>query len=226
MSFILTQMSGFATAPLFNYWYTAATGWSTSASFNDSTATIVLPSVISRGDLIILIDGAWNVAGIPTAITPTGFTNIANDGLGIHRAMLSYKVATGSEAGATVTGMSGDSINRKIAKVFRPNAQAAVTISGINHQITDSAPTNQTIAVGSAVKPLIALMAAYQLSGVTGRSFTIGGSDAKDSELTAGTNIYLIWKIVNSAPSDIVAAMGDNGNANCLQSCYITGDPT
>jgi hypothetical protein len=187
-----------------------------------SGATITFPVGIQAGDLIVLVDYAFNGAAIPSTVTPSGFTIISNvvDALGT-RAILSRKLAAGTESGA-LTCMASTDANQRVMVVFRGNEAAiSLTVGSINGQITDGNPTAQNVTASGGVAPLV-IIGAYNSSGIISpRTFTVGGVGAKDGEVDISTRGYLAWKIYNSSPSDASIDMDDEGSGQTLQSCYI-----
>lgn len=190
---------------------------------SDSTAdTITAPANIQAGDLILLWDAALAAFAIPAAVTPTGFTNIFSAGVldgttGI-RGMLSYKIATGSEGGSSITGMDGNT-DRKIMAVFRGDIPATmVNVGDPDSNATAGDPAAQTITASGQSVPLIVIGVYRSTSTVDPRSF----SPAEDAELavTGQTTTYMKYKIYNSSPADVTINMDDEG-INILGGCYI-----
>jgi hypothetical protein len=111
------------------------------------------PATIQAGDLLVLADkaknGGWD--GVPATAAPSGFTvpsgvNI-NDGAAV-RQIISYKIADGTEASASLAGMSGTASpgDEKVLWVFRGNRPIeTVSAHGVNGQITDGNPALQAI---------------------------------------------------------------------------------
>jgi hypothetical protein len=218
---IATQLAGFG-----------AGGALSSLSFVDSAtstgASVTGPAGILPGDLLVLFDRAV-AAGSgtpPTTVLPSGFTSISNSpgsnaAPNSVRSILSYKIADGSEASASLTGMNGSS-NGKMLAVFRGDAPvSSVSPSTPNAETTDGNPASQNVAASGGVAPLI-VVGAYGCgtAAVDPRTF----SPAKDAEITSsGTGTrYLAYKIYNSSPADVTVDMDDEGDLNSLQSCFIT----
>jgi len=190
------------------------------------TSTIDVPVGVVSGDLIVLLDVPLNSASpAPSLVTPSGFTNSGInfiDSLNVRRMALSFKIASGSEGGTTLTGMNGSTANNKSLLVFRGNIPfVTATVLDVGTQATDGNPTAQTVTSGSGTVPLI-VFGCYRSQGdIDPRTFTQGGSPAKDGEINPNTFGYLAWKIFNQSPSDIVVDMDDEGNQNMLASCYF-----
>jgi hypothetical protein len=192
-------------------------------SSTSTAATITLPADIQAGDLIVLFDGGASEFTAPTAVTPTGFTNRANNTssalggfIGI-RGMISTKLAVGSEGSSSITGMNGDLDNTKAVYVFRGNVPAASLVSStFNGQGTTGNPTSQNVAASGGTAPLVVLGGYFSEGSVDPRTM----SPAKDGEVSPATVLYLAYKIYNSSPSDVSVDMDDEGG-NVLQSGYI-----
>jgi hypothetical protein len=156
----------------------AVTEYNFVSATTSTTSTIAWPADRAAGDLAILVQGAGALNTPPTAVTPTGFTNIANTGASAsaaNRTMVDYKILTGSESG-NITGMNG-STNRKNLFIYRPNsAITTLTISTVNQQTTTGTPTNQTLSMSGLTGPYIGI-AAYMSSGtITARGSTVTAS--------------------------------------------------
>lgn len=191
-------------------------------SFVDSAtsstgATITAPNSIQRGDLLVLLQ-----RGPYPDVAPSGFTNIGSANLSTtYSTSAYYKIATGQENGSIITGISNGS---KALLVFRGSGPLTVTPADYEGQITSANPTAQTINASGQSTPLVAL-AMYDVAiGTTDpRTFTVGGSDASDAEITSDSQqFYVKYKIYNSSPADITVDMDDEGTGNSLQSFYIT----
>ena len=198
-----------------------------SATDNDGAA-FTLPVGIVAGDLIIVWDYAAGIT-LPADATPSGFTQVltVTDGTNV-RAKLSFKIAVGTESGASVNGLNGDVREGKLTYVFRGNAPIAVaTPADTATELTGGNPAAQTVNASGAAVPLVVVGCYTTATGgtVDPRTFTVGGSAAKDGEITVnpagGGNMYLAFKIYNSSPADVVVDMDDEGAGNVLASCYI-----
>jgi hypothetical protein len=190
-----------------------------------STApTITGPAGILAGDLLVLVDIAAT-AGIPTAVVPSGFNTIANTTDGIAtRQILSYKVADGSEASASLTGMAVGSGTAKVLVVFRGNVPIATAVAqDAAGEVTTGNPSAQVANASSGVAPLV-VVAGYGSSGtIDPRSF----SPSKDGEVEnqgGAIKAVLAWKVYNASPADVTIDMDDESGTsvgNGLQSCYL-----
>lgn len=196
----------------------------TTISFVGSTtstaATITGSASVVAGDLLILWDVAINSSGTPTSAIPTDFNTIVDfDGGGLTKAIASYKIADGSEASASLTGMDGTSSDRKILGVWRGDVDfTSVTVRSLNSQMTTGNPTGQSCTAASGTPPLLLIGAYYSSGAITTRSITPGAFTA---EISNGTGFYLNYLIYDSAPASQTIDMADFGN-NALTSFYLT----
>jgi hypothetical protein len=194
-------------------------GLQLSQVFSSTSATT--PNVsgqVQAGDLIAFMDVARNNVGAPANVTPSGFTNILTF-VEDARMSVHYKISAGNET--TIAGMNGGVENQKMAYVFRGDHPiTAVSPSTPTTQGTTGDPSPQTVSASGGLSPLI-IFGCYRGSGAVGtRTFTVGGSAAKDGEINFNTNSYLAYKIYNQSPQDAVIDEGDNGD-NMLASFYI-----
>jgi hypothetical protein len=193
------------------------------ASSTSTTSTITAPAGIIAGDLLVLMDSATSALSTPTSVIPAGFTQITQSngtggGAG-QRQILSYKLADGSEAGASITGMTGNFL-RKVLATFRGNVPAtAVTPAGAAAQTTSGNPSAQIVPSGIGIGPLVVVAAYGAIQAIDPRSFT----PSADGELfPAGTDDgYFKFKIYNSSPANVTVDMDDEGDVQSLTSCYI-----
>ena len=201
-----------------------AGGGLTSVSFTDSAtstaATITAPASINSGDLLILHDVAHGGASTPTSVIPSGFTSIVDTDITKLKSILSYKIADGTEDGASLTGMNGSDFNAKGLYQFRGDIPiTSVNLSTVNSEATAGNPSSQNVSASGGTSPLI-VIGAYGTSnaaGVDPRTF----SPAKDGEISGSVEQYLAYKIYNSSPADVSIDMDDEGAANILYSLYI-----
>lgn len=193
------------------------------ASATSLTNSITVPTV-AAGDLIVFANHATNdPAPAPALVTPSGFTNLANVTTGASRASLFYKLAAGTESGSSISGMNSDLYMSIALITFRRSpAAATATPSSWNSEITDGNPTQQTVSSSGGIVPLVVIGSYGSVAAVDPRTFTVGGSAAKDNELAvSGNALYLAWKIYNSGPADVVVDMDDEFLGNAITSGYI-----
>lgn len=186
--------------------------------------TISAPASIVAGDLIIAVQRSRNISGIPTAAIPSGFTSIQDVSLTDCRQILSYKVAAGSEGGATLSGMSSDvgaSGSCWVVLVFRAiYAATTANVVDVDGQMTNAAPTNQTITSSGGVAPLV-VFGVFGSSAIGTTSFTPSADATFNATALIGGAIRLEYKIYDSSPADVTVTKNDSGDRNTLQSCYI-----
>lgn len=174
---------------------------------------------IASGDLGVYLDYAQTTGLPPTAVTPSGFTNDIQTIVAPYGGMVSHKKLAGSES--SITGMNGNSSNRKIGLVFRPSSSfTTITASGSGSQLTASDPTLQTCDP-SAETTAVILIGIAAISGGTAAFATFspaadGNVTTSDSDLTTG------YKIYNTSPQSTSVDMNDLGSNNWLASLYFT----
>lgn len=196
-----------------------------------STGTALDFSVLSAGsiqanDVALYIDYA-GAAGVPTAVTPSGFTNIVNTSGGSEPgacAMASWKKLAGSEG--SVTGMSASTggtgaDNNKIGLVFRPSIDfTTLTFSTPqNSGIINTNPAAITVDPSAETIPvvLIGIGAVYQ-----GTVTFSTASPAFDAEINlSDSDMRVGYKIYNSSPLSHSIDINDLGSANWLAGFYF-----
>lgn len=195
-------------------------------SSTSTAATIVAPTTIVPGDLLILVQYSFDAGG-SAAVTPTGFTNFINviDVGGGSRGMIDWRLADGSEAGATLTGMDEPADAKVLVVYRRAPIITSVTPLGAGSESTTGNPVAQTVGSASGAVPLIVIGGYGATAPVSPRTFTVSGVSAKDGEVGAGvgtTDAWQAWKIyeVGSTPDDVVIDMDDEGT-NALMSGYF-----
>lgn len=142
-----------------------------------STQTIAWPAV--RGsDLAFLIDWAYNTSSMPSAVTPTGFTNFINNPTSgwESRVMYSAKKCDGTETG-NITGLLGSTATRKSLYIFRPTTYwdsftSVVTASDISN-VDGHSPLNLASA------------------GTNGPAFIFTGFASSDSNITYSSSVAM-----------------------------------
>lgn len=182
-----------------------------------TTSSVTGPAGIVAGDLLILYDRAINSSGTPTSATPSGFVadadldEVSADSLG--RAIISTKIADGSEASASLSGMSGTNNQLKILYVFRPKLPiTTITVVDPFADFQNGDPADQTVSAAGQAHPLVVL-GAYAGQTAAARTF----SPAQDGSTTVSFS-EARWKIYNRAPADVTVGMSDEGVRNTLMS--------
>lgn len=190
------------------------------ANKESTGSTIKVPNTAAAGDLAVLVDWKTATAGTPTAVTPSGWTNIVNASGVNSRLMISAKLVVLADVGATQTCMSGDSSNRMILAVFRGSRAIGAFASG--SATGEVAATNlaaQTVAASGVQTPLVVL-AAYGTTDTspTGKTF----SPTQDGSESIETKLELRYKIYNTAPADVSVDFNNGTSAtNALGALYL-----
>lgn len=209
--------------PGLRYVEPAPPGALTSVSFvtsgTSTAANVTGPAGIQAGDILVLYDAAGNTSGTPSTVIPSGFTELAGASAGTRNRRVSYKLATGAEASASITGMNGTSANHKAILVFRGDATATSVSPGgvVQPAITDGNPADETITAGGGAAPLI-VVGAY---GSTGAVSPIIFTPTEDGTVSVTTAILIRYKIYNASPADVTIGMNDEGNGNGLLGGYL-----
>jgi hypothetical protein len=173
--------------------------------------------------MAILFDVAFGGTGSPTAVTPSGFTNMCNasgivGSTGFYRTMTSFKLCTGSESGS-LSGMNGNISNKKGMLILRGNIQFA-TIGGAgaqNGSMTDSNPSAIVVAASGGTPPLLVIGCYHSAGAIDPRTF----STTKDEEQSFHTNtMWIAWKLYLTSPADTSIDEDDEGNQNIVQGFY------
>jgi hypothetical protein len=185
-----------------------------------AAATITLPASIAAGDLIVLLDRARNSnLSSPATVVPSGFTSVSdvNDAFAF-RQIVSVKLATGSEGGASITGMSGNAQNSKIVAVFRKDTvTTSLNILDVEGFASLSGnPPAQTVNCSASGQPLIVFGCYGVLSGAPTRTFT----PAQDAEIVQATT-WLRYRAYPAAPVDTTVDMDNPSSLEGLQSFYV-----
>lgn len=189
------------------------------ASSTSTSNAISLPAGIQAGDLIVLLDRALTSGGTPALVIPSGFTQISSIiDVAEVRQVVSYKVATGSEGGTSITGMDGVDADRKISAVFRRNpvATSAIVLDISGEMSVAGDPATQVVNASASTSNLIVFGAYGSEGGAPTRTFT----PSSDAEISVGT-VYLKYKIYNSAPADTNVDLDAPDIYHGLQSFYI-----
>lgn len=178
---------------------------------------------VTAGDLLVYIDFAFDtVSPVPSAVTPSGFTNVVNDligaGVSFARGMVSVKNAAGGEG--SITGLN-DAGNNKVGLVFRPStAFTTITANDIATEIAVVNPASQSCDP-SAETTAVILIGVACIDGGTAAFST--ASPAFDATIaTADADLLAGYKIYNTSPAAHTIDMNDLGGNNWLASLYLT----
>ena len=173
------------------------------ASSTSDAASITIPSGVTTGDTVVLIDQAISGTTTPTLVTPAGFTALSSQSGGsFGRIGVSYKVIVDpADAGTSITGMNSTT-NKKIILVFRGSrgysVNRSVRVGGTT--LTTSTPAAVTAESGSIFSdgyadgvPII-IGVFYGSSGIsTSTDITFSGAsfvEGPDNTFWAGYKIY------------------------------------
>lgn len=186
------------------------------ASTTSAASTITVPTC-QAGDVLVLFDRPLGSAP-PAPVVPSGWSTGNNLSFGNYKMYVSYKLATGADSGASVTGMNGSISNAKMMYVFRPDVAALVLTLGssVSDLTTTATDAVATTLAGSGTAPLI-VIGSYSRNGPVSPR---GMSPAKDGEITA-TNAYLAYKIYNSSPANVTVTTPGNASPNSAQAMYL-----
>lgn len=209
----------------------ASAGGATSLAFqasasSENSATVTGPASIQSGDLLCLSDRGFEFLGFPTTAAPSGFTSIENVTVDPDtRHIISYKIADGSEASSSLTGMTFLG-GGKVLFVLRPdNPITNVNIQDSDSQGTAGNPASQTVTSSGGAVPLVVLGAYGSFNNAIAETFTPtedGSVEANGDGGDAGDEANLFaYKIYNSSPANVTIDMPDEGASNTLLSCYL-----
>lgn len=178
------------------------------------TGTLTLPSGIQSKDLIVIWDGSTS----SDHTTIAGFTQLVTVG-SIINGRLYYKLADGTESGTTITGLAGGAEIKRYF-ILRGNVPITTVIaqSPFSSQQTNSAPSNQTVAVSSFTE-VVVVVAAWVNAG-----FAInpaGFSPAADVTLGLNNFTVLAYKVYASSPQNTTISGADEGSQNSIVSGYL-----
>lgn len=187
------------------------------SSATSTGSTIVIPSDAAIGDLAILWDAAENDPFSPSAVDPSGWTemlNILSYYYIVARTVVCRKKLVSGDPGATITGMNGNVANRKLMVILRPN-KAIGTITTLNYakQSTDTQPADQVKSTQTA--PYVVIGGAYC-------DVAPAFSSAWYDQQFTNNNLLAGFKIFNSGPASTTINLSTYGTDNSLVSCSVT----
>jgi len=192
------------------------------ASATSTSGSITIPGSAIAGDWAILLMASYaRAGGTVSAVTPSGWTTLANSASGSLRSMVVCRILPSGGAGGTAVSGMNDDRNAKVLLVFRPSTSiVSVTPSTWNAEATSSDPSSQSVNASGQNAPLI-VAAIAAANGSAAPAFS--------TETPSMTNITKVYKevgirvgytVYNSSPSSHSIDMGDNGT-NVLQSGYV-----
>lgn len=190
------------------------------SSSTSSSSTITAPSDLRMGDLLLLFDCASTSLSPPSAVTPSGWTQVDTQAGTSMRDSMCYKIADGSEASSSITGMNGGYSNRKLLAVFRCNVPiVGVSISTVSKTITASNPASQSVTASSGTAPLIVI--ASWSDQIDSNDISPRTQSPTMTEISNTTHQYIGWIGYTSSPSDQSFDMDDEGADNALMGFYM-----
>ena len=191
------------------------------------TVAVNVPAAVIEGDLLVLATFGLRGAGDVSFSLESGWTQVLLSTADRDRIVVQVKVAETGDAGAALsTTNNSNSSEYNVVAAFRPDVPlASFTVHDTDSELTSAAPGNQTVTASAGPVPLVVLgvWAGSSLGEISPR----GMSPAKDGERRAGpssgSQMWLGWKIYNTAPSNVTVSMDDEYANNLLGSLYISG---
>jgi membrane-associated protease RseP (regulator of RpoE activity) len=185
-----------------------------------SGETITLPGGAQVGDLCVLGDHAIQVTGVPTDVTPSGFTELVNetvDAITDMRSKASYSVLTGT---GTITGMTGGSSVRKVLHVYRPSRPiSAITASTWTHAFNSG--SSQTISASGQQTPIL-LFGMYLVGSDTFNSTTMNPAQDETTSSSSNRTIRSKYYGLNNSPQNHTISMSVGSAASyCVMGGYL-----
>lgn len=196
---------------------------------SSGAASIVVPSNVSAGDVLFFGNYAATGSAIPGPVTPPGFVNVINTSIlasgssgSSVRMTAFYKLANGSEAGATYTGMNG-SVSSIVFMVFKSFTGVFGTLTPLDiaqQTVRNSTPTPQTINCAGAILPLVAFGMAHRSATTAALAMT-----PNNQIISVPTAAFSVgYQIYNTNPTNISVSCPNSGLENSLASFYLLGD--
>ena len=171
-----------------------------------SSASVTGSASIAAGDLLIHMQfrGAFST---PATQTPTDFTALKNSSDSLSRGIISYKIADGDGASASITGMSTGIFSRNFLLVARPDkAISNVATTTFATQITNSDPAARSISMTTLGHNGIGVAFFYHEATPTIVFSPVTGNTSK-----TGLECNTYWSIQNGSKSDISVDIDDTG---------------
>ena len=176
-----------------------------------TASTITAPSNILSGDILVLYDQSASLGSIPSEVIPTGFTKIqgaTNGLLSGSRGISSFKIANGTEASTSITGVNAGEM-AKILFVLRPN----FTASNVNPKSlsSQSSITDTTITSNTGSVPLVV----YLMSGRGSNSFSTLSVTANHELYADNGTVFGMVKLIiynsNTTPQAVTKTAVSSG---------------
>jgi hypothetical protein len=192
----------------------------TTATADATSINVPSGPTAAAGDLAILMD-LQSGPSAATTVNPSGWDEIVNSTTTGLRSICSWKILTGGDLGASVTGMTASGgVVAKMILVLRPD-QPITTVSelSVNQQSTSADPTLQTITSSNGPTPLV-VIGTFRGSG--GTPTPSGTLNTTGTALTfASATVRGRYHIYNSSPSDLTWDCNDIGSQTLL-SFYLS----
>lgn len=174
-----------------------------------SGATIVIPSTAAIGDFVFLVDRALSSSAIPTTVTPSGWTNIADtsllDGTVGMRTVVSYKKLVSGDPGSTITGMNGGTGNTKMMLVYRTNLTTA-TLSSVSQQTSAATISGGTLTLSGLAQPYIGFSIGTAASTYPNHGGTPSSTRIHNSDTLATASSYIQVRTYEACDDSITFA--------------------
>lgn len=194
------------------------------ASTTSAAETISVSGSAQAGDWAILSDMSSNNVAI-SKVVPTGWTEISSDNLILATwSVVSAKILTAADVGATVTGMNTDAGNlTKVMFVFRPNGIISNAISSTwESEISLGNPSSQSVAASGVATPLVVLGIVGSTGSDTANFSTASPAFTATVLVDGGTGSQRMgYTIYNSSPSSHTIDANDLTGATLLASGYV-----
>jgi hypothetical protein len=192
----------------------------TTATADATSINVPSGPTAAAGDLAILMD-LQSGPSAATTVNPSGWDEIVNSTTTGLRSICSWKILTGGDLGASVTGMTASGgVVAKMILVVRPNSPiTAVSELSVNQQSTSADPTLQTITASNGPAPLIIIGTFRGSGGTPTPSGTLNSTGT--ALVFAGSVTRGRYHIYNSSPSDLTWDCNDIGSQTLL-SFYLS----
>lgn len=196
--------------------------------YTNSTIDFSLIASKQAGDLCIWADASCNVSGIPTTVTPSGFTKVAEISGNTCRMIMAYKVMTSGDLTTVFSRMASTNTRAVDIIFFRPN-RAIISVTNYlsmgstgNIAAANNAPNNLAVNAGTnGLTPSIVLAKFFSDANLSGASPTLPG---EDNHIGANTADRLAWLLFSNSPANKTLSMGavSGGAFNGLQGQLLT----
>ena len=196
-------------------------------NFTISTNSQITPHANARvGDFAVLAQRATATdATIPTAVVPTGFTEVSGEGEVVstvaNRSSVAYRTLAST---AAITGMDGTAEDTKVLAIFRPLRGAVGTVTASTWALESthaSDQANQTVSCAGQAAPIIAFGMASKRAGT---AVSITGTPSLDygQYVSPGTlQLFFGFKLFNGSPADVLMDYQNQNNSDMMTTGYL-----